>query len=176
MDRDIFYIENTPEYIRGVQGRLREIGRRDERIPEVFIDGIYGGETRNAVRKVQEIYALPITGELDLATFELINELFEDIDRREGVQGYRPKFDKYEGSVMRLDDEFDDVFLLQLLLRELSVKDERFFVELSGRFNPQTEIAVKLLQSTLLLEENGRVDIRLWNALVRLTENTEGYV
>lgn len=176
MDRNFFQIENTPEYIRGVQHRLREIGRRDKRIPEVFIDGIYGTETENAVRELQKLYGLPITGELDLPTFELINKLFDDILRRERIEGFRPKFDSYEGGVMRAGDVFDDVYVLQLLLRELSLKDDRFFVEIDGRFNPQTEIAVKLLQKTLQYEENGKVDIPLWNALVRLTENTEGYL
>jgi peptidoglycan hydrolase-like protein with peptidoglycan-binding domain len=156
--------------------RLREIGRRDDRIPEVFIDGIYGKETQNAVRELQKIYSLRVTGAIDLETIELINRLYEDILRRERIDGYRPKFDNYEGQVMSPDDVFDDVFLLQLLLRELSLKDDRFFVEIDGRFNPQTVIAVKLLQSILGKEQDGKVDRELWNSLVRLTETTEGYL
>jgi peptidoglycan hydrolase-like protein with peptidoglycan-binding domain len=156
--------------------RLREIGRRDDRIPEVFIDGIYGKETQNAVRELQKIYGLRVTGAIDLETLELINRLYEDILRRERIDGYRPKFDNYEGQVMSPDDVFDDIFLLQLLLRELSLKDDRFFVEIDGRFNPQTVIAVKLLQSILGKEQDGKVDRELWNSLVRLTETTEGYL
>ena len=156
--------------------RLREIGRRDSRVPEVFIDGIYGPETENAVRELQKIYGLPITGEVDLETFELINTLYEDILRRERVDGYRPKFDNYEEQVMSPDDDFDDIFLLQLLLRELSLKDDRFFVKMSGVFDPDTVIAVKLLQEVLGKEQDGKVNRELWNSLVRLTENTEGYL
>ncbi len=176
MDRNIFHISNTPEYIRGVQMRLREIGRRDSSIPEVFIDGIYGKETADAIRAIQKNGNLPITGELDLPTFELINELYEDILRTEKAEGYRPKFENYEGKVMRAGDAFDDIFLLQLLLRELSLKDDRFFVEIDGTFNPQTELAIKLLQSILLREQSGTVDVALWNSLLRLTENTEGHL
>ena len=176
MERNIFHIDNTPEYIRGVQYRLRVIGKQDNRIPEVFIDGIYGKETANAVRTLQTLYGLNETGELDLETFELINTLYEDAAKKQTVNGYRPKFDSYEGGVMRAGDRFDDIFFLQALLRELSIKDERFFVEIDGKFNPETEIAVKALQQTLLFEENGLVDIPLWNALVRLTENTDGYL
>lgn len=176
MDRNIFYIENTPEYVRGIQMRLREIGRRDSRIPEVFIDGIYGIETQNAVSELQKIYGLPITGAIDLSTFELINTLYQDLLRSERIDGYRPKFDNYAGQVMSPDDEFDDIFLLQLLLRELSLKDDRFFVKMSGVFDPDTVIAVKLLQNVLGKEQDGKVDRELWNSLVRLTENTEGYL
>ena len=71
MERNIFHIDNTPEYIRGVQYRLRVIGKQDNRIPEVFIDGIYGKETANAVRTLQTLYGLHETGELDIETFEL---------------------------------------------------------------------------------------------------------
>jgi peptidoglycan hydrolase-like protein with peptidoglycan-binding domain len=48
-----------------VQYRLRVIGKNDDRIPEVFIDGIYESETKNAVRVLQNINGLPETGELD---------------------------------------------------------------------------------------------------------------
>jgi peptidoglycan hydrolase-like protein with peptidoglycan-binding domain len=176
MERNIFHLSNTPEYIRGVQYRLRVIGKHDDRIPEVFIDGIYGEETKNAVRVLQNINGLPETGELDKETFELINTVYEDILIRETVNGFKPKFDSYEGGVMRVGDEFDGIYFLQALLRELSIKDERFFVEIDGKFNSETEIAVKLLQRILLFEENGLVDIPLWNALIRLTNNTEGYL
>ncbi len=175
MDRDFFRIDDTPEYIRRVQRRLREISRSDGSIPEVFIDGIYGEETRNAVSAVQRNGGLPITGELDRETFEMILRLYNAVLDSRRVDGFRPKFDEYEGQVMRLGDDFDDVFVLQLLLRELSIKDDRFFVDMNGRFDPQTENSVKLLQKILGREQDGRVNREVWNELLRLAENTEFY-
>ncbi len=176
MNRTFFHISDEAAYIRGVQFRLREIGRHDERITEVFIDGIYGEKTEQAVKDLQKLNGLAVTGELDRATFELIDALYEEILSTSEVLGYKPKFGEYEGGAMRPGDVFDDIYTLQLLLRELSLKDDRFYVEIDGRFNPQTEIAVKLLQESLQYEQSGEVDIRLWNALIRLTENTEGYL
>lgn len=176
MNRTFFHISDEAAYIRGIQLRLREIGRRDKRITEVFIDGIYGEETKQAVKDLQRLNGLAVTGELDRATFELIDALYEEILISTEVLGLKPKFTEYEGGVMRTGDSFDDIYMLQLLLRELSLKDDRFYVEIDGTFNPQTEIAVKLLQESLRYEQNGEVDIKLWNALVRLTENTDGYL
>ena len=172
----IFYIGDTREGIRRAQGWLREISRRDNRITPVFIDGIYGDETRRAVSDIQNAYGLSVTGELDKATFDLIFSLYTDIITSAETLGLRPKFEKYEGGVMSPGDEFDDVYALQLLLRELSLKDDRFFVEINGRFDGQTEIAVKLLQKTLSAAETGKVDIPLWNSLVKLARQTEGFV
>jgi len=172
----IFYMGDTRESIRRVQGWLREISRRDDRITPVFIDGIYGDETRRAVSDIQNAYGVSATGELDKATFDLIFSVYTDIITSAEALGLHPKFEKYEGGVMSPGDEFDDVYALQLLLRELSLKDDRFFVEASGRFDPQTEIAVKLLQKTLSAAETGRVDIPLWNSLVKLARQTEGFL
>ena len=74
----IYFINDTKEHIRRVQLWLREISRSDERIKPVFIDGIYGDETREAVRNVQKVYGLAVTGELDKETFDLIFRLYSD--------------------------------------------------------------------------------------------------
>ena len=176
MTTDIYRIDDEREHIRRVQGWLRRLSGSDNRIPEVFIDGIYGAETQNAVREFQKIYGFPVTGELDQTTFDKIFSEYSRITRDSIPLEYAPEFQYYERGKMRIDDNFDDVYLLQLLLRKLSVKDERFFTEITGRFNPETEKAVRLLQSLLNLPESGEVDIPLWNSLIRLTQTLEGYV
>ena len=172
----IYFINDTKEHIRRVQLWLREISRSDERIKPVFIDGIYGDETREAVRNVQKVYGLAVTGELDKETFDLIFRLYSDLLSLARVDGFRPKFEQYDGETMSPGDVYDDIFVLQLLLRELSLKDERFFVQMSGRFDPETEIAVKLLQKLLRVTEDGKVTRTVWNSLIALTEQTEGYL
>ena len=176
MTSDIYRIDDEREHIRRVQGWLRVIGQNDERIPEVFIDGIYGVETENAVKKFQQTRGLAVTGALDRATFDMIFSEYSRIIRDQTALGFTPKFEYYEGGTMSPDDDFDDIYLLQLLLRKLAIKDERFFTEITGKFNPETEKAVRLLQNLSSLPENGKVDIPLWNNLIRLTQTLEGYI
>ena len=136
---DLYLISDKASGVRALQEALRSISRGDPRVRPVFVDGIYGPETRDAVADVQKAYGLPITGELDLTTSDLIFALRREQTERRTPRPYRPRFDTYEGNKMTPGDDFDDIYLLQLLLRELSIKDERFFVETSGRFDEQTE-------------------------------------
>lgn len=173
---DFFRIEDEKEQIRRLQSWLREIGRRDKSIPEVFIDGIYGEETRRAVQKYQETRVLPITGEMDLITFDSIFAEYSTFESKEKAIGYAPEFEKFEGKRLSVGDGFDDIYLLQLLFRRLSVKDERFFLEMTGVYDDSTAAAVTLLRSISGSEEGDFVDTELWNSLIRLTETLEGYV
>ena len=49
-----FSIDDTASAIRAIQKRLRILSQSDDRLPAVFIDGIYGAETEATVRAFQE--------------------------------------------------------------------------------------------------------------------------
>ena len=53
------------KHIEEVQQYLRGISYKDSRIPRIIPDGIYGPETRSAVKIFQEIHNLPVTGTVD---------------------------------------------------------------------------------------------------------------
>ena len=55
--------------IRAVQRFLLELHYFDGTIPFITIDGIYGDDTRAAVRAYQRLRGLPETGEVDYGTF-----------------------------------------------------------------------------------------------------------
>ena len=172
----IFYMGDENRRTRNLQNRLRAISKERREVREVFVDGIYGSETEEAVKDVQRLSGLGVTGAVDKATYDAVSRLYNETLSKSQVLGFTPRFDLYEGNALSPGDELDDIYLLQLLLRELSIKDDRFFVEASGRFDPQTEKAVRLLQKTLDMDEDGRVTSKIWNALVRLTEQNEGYL
>lgn len=176
MRNDFYSVNDTAEHIRRAQYWLRAIGRSDGRIPAVFIDGIYGTETKNAVTLFQEYYELPITGELDAITFDAIFREYSLLSEISAPVGLAPDFQYYESGLISPGDVFDDVYLIQLLLRKLSVKDDRFFTEITGAFDEQTENAIKLLQQISSQPQSGSVDPSLWNTLVKLSRNTQGYL
>lgn len=71
--------DGTP--VRNLQNMLRLISQYYNNIPLIIADGLFGESTTNAVRVFQELYGLPITGEVDIITFEEIvrvNNLAED--------------------------------------------------------------------------------------------------
>ena len=171
----VFYVGNNAEFIRRVQSRLRDLSGKDKRIPPIFIDGIYGSETREAVRAFQKAYKVGEGGNLDQATFEALDRVWNLARRADRLLGYRPHFNDFAGNVIRPGDKIDDVYAVQLLLRELSLQDDSFFVDMTGIYDEKTVSAVKKLQKILGAEDNGIVDRDFWNSLVLLTEPSRKY-
>ena len=164
------FIDQKEEVIKDVQKWLRTIGREYPDFPEVFIDGIYGSETAEAVSFFQRKKGLQVTGKIDRETFDSLYSEYLRIIRASRILGFIPKFEEYTEGEMRPGDVLDDVFVLQLLLRAVSLDDNDLFVEINGVFNEETEKAVRKLQNKIGMTENGRVNGELWNMLVLLAD------
>ena len=50
-------------------------------LPKISADGIYGPATENAVRKFQSVFGLPVTGDVDYATWYKISEIYVGVSR-----------------------------------------------------------------------------------------------
>jgi peptidoglycan hydrolase-like protein with peptidoglycan-binding domain len=173
---DVFYFsEDTETPVGNLQRWLRALSGQNEDIPEVFIDGIYGEETRRAVAAFQRINGIPETGEVDLNTFDSIYRAYREYLLDNEELGYSPDFDSFEGKRMSFGDEFDDIFVLQVLLNTVALDDERYYVRPTGRFDEDTLRSVNLLQGALGRESEGFVNQRLWNELVKLTRKPQYY-
>ena len=164
------FIDQKEEVIKDVQKWLRTIGREYPDFPEVFIDGIYGSETAEAVAYFQRKKGIQVTGNIDRETFDSLYSEYLRIIRASRILGFIPKFEEYTEGEMRPGDVFDDIFVLQLLLRAISLDDNELFVDINGVFNEETEKAVRKLQNKIGMTENGRVNGELWNMLVLLAD------
>lgn len=167
---EFYGIDDEAAAIRSLQKRLRVISTVDERVPEVFIDGIYGEETVAAVTGFQKAYGLEPNGEVDMATHDAINAEYNAILRSREIFVGSPDFENMKDERMSLGDAFDGVSALQILLRSLGGYDDRFKVELTGIYNEETSEAVKYFQALRGLEQTAAVDRRLWNELALYSE------
>ena len=79
---NIYRIDKEAEAIAQVQTYLRALSYRHEEIAHVGVDGIYGEETREAVRAFQLLYGLEATGSVDMKTFLLLYEEHLTVPRR----------------------------------------------------------------------------------------------
>lgn len=66
----VYRIDRTEEAIAEIQRYLRAVSYRYKDITHVGIDGIYGEETKDAVRAFQLLFSLAETGVVDSLTFE----------------------------------------------------------------------------------------------------------
>lgn len=65
----VYRIERKEESVAEVQRYLRALSYRYKELPHIGIDGIYGKETKDAVRAFQLLFALRETGIVDDVTF-----------------------------------------------------------------------------------------------------------
>ena len=162
--------------VRDLQRYLRQLSYVDGRITPPPIDGIYGDETRSAVRDFQKTEGLPETGRVDTPTWELLFSRYEASLVREGAPVPLAVFPRLsKGYALRQGDESFLVRLLQYALSELSLlykENER--VPQSGVYDEATATAVRALQQRALLPETGEVDRATWDALAAIYNRTFG--
>ena len=157
------------EAIRNLQRYLRELSRYHPNISTVPIDGIFESQTAQSVRDFQTAFGLPVTGRADKRTWDALFaeylRLLEANDRTPRVHLFPKSPEKYEAS---LGEESAFVTVLQLLLAELStIYDVITPPSASGRFETDTERAVRAFQTASRLPVTGRVDLRTWNRMIR---------
>lgn len=71
----------TGNKVRQIQEQLNVISDAYPAIPKVGVDGIYGEQTKNSVRKFQDVFGLPETGITDYPTWYKIQEIYVAVSR-----------------------------------------------------------------------------------------------
>ncbi|NLL01169.1 MAG: peptidoglycan-binding protein [Clostridiales bacterium] len=67
--------------VRMIQEQLNAIANAYPLIPKIAVDGIYGTHTANSVRIFQQIFDLPQTGVVDIATWYKISRIYVGVTR-----------------------------------------------------------------------------------------------
>ncbi|HBI86172.1 MAG TPA: spore cortex-lytic enzyme, pre-pro-form [Ruminococcus sp.] len=153
------------EHISEILGLLYQIALRDSRIPIVLPSGEFTEEAGIAVRAFQEAYGLPVTGEIDDATWERIAAVYHDLlDKAVPLVIYPSG-----GLILQTGDGGELVQLVQVLLR---IAAQHFpnlpLIAVTGDYDAGTADAVTVLQKIAALPESGKMDRDTWNALAGL--------
>ena len=159
------YINDERSAVRELQLMLRYISRYNENIPPLNPDGIFGELTEEAVIAFQKSYNLPVTGEVDLRTWNEIIRVYKDLREKnlppDPVYVYPPEL-----SALDTNDTFDEVLILQLMLKKLADRYDNIpDVELSGVYDPKTKETVIKLQEVFKIDQTGKVDKQTWNKI-----------
>lgn len=154
-----------------LQEMLRYLGNvLDEPLWQVDVTGVYNNSTVQAVRRYQEMRRLPVTGIVDLSTWEVLTaEYLLERELREPVM-IRAIPDIASHATLP-GQHGDEVLLLQILLNALRSEYDYPTVPLSGIYGAQTSDAVAEYQKRNGLDATGTTDRRTWR---RLTEEYNG--
>ena len=71
---------SSGESVRTIQRQLNAISNNFPAIPKVAVDGVYGEQTQAAVRKFQEIFNLPVTGDVNFSTWYEISNIYVAVE------------------------------------------------------------------------------------------------
>ena len=140
-------------------------------IPLVHPDGIFGSETTEAVRKFQELYGLPVTGEIDLATWNALYSSYLLYERDRSPALPLSVYPREAGYIVGADERSDIVAIIQFILRLLA----QVYAGIEGKaptgiYDSDTAKDISEFQRLHQLPVTGTVDRTTWDALARAYE------
>lgn len=144
---------------------LYQIALRDSRIPIVLPGKDYTEEAALAVRAYQQAYGLPVTGEIDGATWDSVVETYHTL-----MDAAEPLIVFPSGTFLLQErDSGELVRLVQVLLNLAAAHYGNLLpVTDTGEFDAETAAAVRQLQKVAALPESGILDRNTWNRLAAL--------
>ncbi len=176
---------NTPSYpgvelrlgtfgndVRTIQVQLNRISRNYPAIPKISaVDGTFGVQTENAVRKFQEVFNLPQTGVVNQATWYKIAYIYTSVKRlaelnSEGLNLSEVEKQFEENLVPGMQSQ--QVRILQYFLAVIGAYYEAVIpVEITGYYGTETENSVRSFQRVYGLPETGTVNRSVWLDIYR---------
>lgn len=162
-NRNFTSMRNDPKNIFELQRALNYIARFVSEIPAVNPDGIYGAETKAAVSGFQNLHGIEPTGEADFETWTAVFDVYRAKQRKNGTPKPVHVFPHTIAS-MKEGDSFDEVYVLQVMLRRLSrIYTNIGDAEINGVFDSSTKRAVNDIKGSCGMEQNGEADREFWN-------------
>ena len=155
--------------VRQVQQSLRILGKNEENLPEVFVDGIFGKETDAAVKAYQKDRGFDPSGVVDNETWDsLMKSARRHKPDIEPPFSITPFIDTV--STAKFGEKRFSVYFIQLMFREMSEKYCGFDdIELNGINDGKTFEAIKMLQKCAGINDvNGTLDKITWDIAAEL--------
>ncbi len=164
--------EDVSLYIEELQRYLRIIQRERLGYTSVPIDGIFGGDTAEAVLQIQREVGLPANGVVDRATWDAIAALATAIDIQNSPPTALAVY-RRDQPPLTVGSTGDDVYILQSVLQRITrqYRDLPSIPAPDGRYSEETAALVRTIQNRSSLPETGDTDRATWDAIARLYNN-----
>ncbi|MCQ2405503.1 MAG: peptidoglycan-binding protein [Clostridia bacterium] len=162
----------TGDSVRTIQYYLEVIALFYEAVPFTEISGTYTEETAEAARAFQQTFGLPVTGQVDLATWRELQNVYN------GIVAVTPELEGgivlFPGEILQVGSQGENVRLLQeylAFIRETYTDIPPLYVD--GVFGNRTLAAVKAYEKRFGLEQNGLVGAATWDSIARTYQDLQ---
>ena len=160
-----------------IQDELNRIRRNYPAIPQISDpNGVFGVATQEAVRSFQDIFDLPVTGEVDKATWYRIKRYYAGVKKlselvSEGVSLQEAQL-PFE-NILTIGSVGTPVRLIQYYLDVIAYFNGNFeIIPLNGVYDQTTADAVAAFQRFYGLTVDSEVGRETWNKLQEVYRNT----
>ncbi len=168
-----------------IQTQLNRISDNYPAIPKIGeLNGVFGIDTENAVRKFQQIFNLQPTGEVDKPTWYKIKQYYVGVKQLSDLVGEGITLAEVQvpfSNRLQEGNQGVGVKTIQYYLNILAYFNPALsMVPLDGVYGADTTAAVRTFQSFYGLPVTGMVGINTWNTMNRIYTETvenlrEGY-
>lgn len=161
------------------QQQINRIARNYPAIPKIDITtGIFDVQTQNAVKKFQEIFNIPVTGNVDKQTWYRIKELYNGVKRLGELVSEGISFDE---AALQYSEELSQgmsgypVTTIQYYLNVIAYFNPNLNTfPISNTFDVNTVNAVKSFQAEYGLPVTGVVNESTWNSIIAVYNDIYG--
>lgn len=150
--------------VRIIQNELNRIANNYPAIPKIpRINGAYGVNTENAVKKFQEVFGLNVTGIVDYSTWYRIKYIYNAVKRlsdiySEGITEDEASFNY--GNILEYGDTGPYVRILHYILGVIAFFDPLLpLLKVNGVYNDNTKTMITNFQNKYNLPPTGIADL-----------------
>lgn len=174
-----FRLGSVGNFVRELKVQLNRISNNYPAIPKIEEENIFfTKDMEESVRVFQEVFDLPVTGEVDKATWYEVKYLYNAVKKVADLKGEGILITEVEfpyGETLEEGDSGPYIRPLNYLLNFLSYFDTNIpMLNLIGeKFTEDTKEMVIAFQTIYDIESTGIVDKNTWNALVSAYNQTK---
>lgn len=144
-------------------------------IPLPPLDGVYGATTEAAVKAFQQEWGLPVTGQVDLRTWELLYDVYAANLATLPAYIFENTAIPFPGITLRLGNEGEEVGYLQRYINVIAGEYPTVpQVSVTDIFDEDTRDAVFAIQEQFGLPVTGVVDVFTWEEIASQHDTIQG--
>ena len=160
--------EMTGQPVRSLQYMLDQLAIHNPKLVRLAIDGVFGERTLEAVMVFQREYHDPVTGVVDLGTWDAIRQAYIKIELLYGIP---PALNVLPNGGYTADEgeESEPLIIVQAMFVSLTKKVSNFkSCEINGCNDGNTPANIRTIQGLAGLPVTGVLDRATWSFLVQL--------
>ena len=156
---------NISQSVTELQEWLRALHFSGYPINLIIPDGVYNSQTKEAVSQFQRFIGLPVTGIVDRSTWDALYGAYKTSEFERSRPNALYPFPESVGYILTPGEVSDIVMIIQIMIDTLSGYYDGISVEVNGRYDEQTRLAVEEFQKANELAVTGHIDKATWNRL-----------